>query len=262
MKLRIYFFTFLFAILSYNGTAQSTHVIEPSVLEVTYKTDCKYGLAKGCNEDVYTLRCGKNVSEYINQFTLWFDSLSCSSDPILQDIPLQRFEDSFKQSSSPSKQIPKSPGKLEYLYNNLEKGKISVYTGIMGSHYRILEEIPKFKWQLSENTTKNIIGYDCMMATTTFRGRQWTAWYTMDIPLSLGPWKFGGLPGLILLVECKDFISIEAVGLKTKGLAPVTFYNFHNYKFENIDRVKYLRIKTNSSTYPKGTKMTPTMELE
>ena len=73
--------------------------------------------------------------------------------------------------------------------------------------------------------------------------------HTMDIPLSLGPWKFGGLPGLILLVECKDFISIEAVGLKTKGASPVTFYNFHNYKFEKYrsrqvfkDKDKFLNL--------------------
>lgn len=40
-----------------------------------------------------------------------------------------------------------------------------------------------------------------MKATLSFRGRNWTAWYATDIPLPYGPWKFQGLPGLIMEME-------------------------------------------------------------
>lgn len=54
-----------------------------------------------------------------------------------------------------------------------------------------------FDWQLLEGDSI-VCGYPCHRATTTFRGRIWTVWYTLDLPYSDGPWKFCGLPGLVL----------------------------------------------------------------
>ena len=49
-----------------------------------------------------------------------------------------------------------------------------------------------------------ILGYTCHKATTRFRGRDYVAWYTEEIPLSYGPYKFRGLPGLITCIYDKD----------------------------------------------------------
>lgn len=62
------------------------------------------------------------------------------------------------------------------------------------------EDLPDFKWEIT-NEEKEIMGYRCNSATCSFRGREYTAWFTQEIPLSFGPWKFGGLPGLILEIE-------------------------------------------------------------
>ena len=56
------------------------------------------------------------------------------------------------------------------------------------------------KWKIC-NGTMEICGYKCKKATCEFRGRKWTAWFSEKIPVSEGPWKFGGLPGLILRAE-------------------------------------------------------------
>lgn len=58
-------------------------------------------------------------------------------------------------------------------------------------------------WELQENT-KSILGFTCYSATTKFRGRTYIAWYTPEIPLSYGPWKLNGLPGLILEAYSDD----------------------------------------------------------
>ena len=57
--------------------------------------------------------------------------------------------------------------------------------------------------------------YDCHRATGKFRGRDYEAWYTLDIPIPTGPHKLGGLPGLILEAYTPDraveflFVSME-----------------------------------------------------
>lgn len=59
------------------------------------------------------------------------------------------------------------------------------------------EPIPEFDWNLQEGDT-TICTYPCKKAETSFRGRTWTVWYTEELPYNNGPWKLGGLPGLIL----------------------------------------------------------------
>lgn len=80
--------------------------------------------------------------------------------------------------------------------------------------YQYVEPIPDLKWNVSSQF-KNIMGYNCQYATTTFRGREYEAWFTVDIPLSYGPWKFQGLPGLILEVkDSKGEYHFTANGIK------------------------------------------------
>lgn len=56
------------------------------------------------------------------------------------------------------------------------------------------------QWKLSDKT-KKYLHFNLQQATTNFGGRKWTAWFTKEIPLSEGPYKFTGLPGLIVLLE-------------------------------------------------------------
>lgn len=67
----------------------------------------------------------------------------------------------------------------------------------------ILDDTVKFDWQITEET-KLIQNFKCTKATLKFRGRDFIAWFTTEIPVSYGPWKFHGLPGLILEVYDVD----------------------------------------------------------
>jgi GLPGLI family protein len=53
------------------------------------------------------------------------------------------------------------------------------------------------QWELGDEK-KMIDSFTCLNATTFFKGRYYTAWYCPAIPIPNGPWKLGGLPGLIL----------------------------------------------------------------
>lgn len=63
----------------------------------------------------------------------------------------------------------------------------------------IIEEprLPKQNWQIMAQT-KKIGRFTCTKAICTFRGRNYEAWFTLEIPVPSGPWKLNGLPGLIL----------------------------------------------------------------
>lgn len=63
--------------------------------------------------------------------------------------------------------------------------------------YYVKDSIPKINWTILTET-KKIGRFDCNKAICSFRGRDYTAWFTLEIPLPYGPWKLQGLPGLIL----------------------------------------------------------------
>jgi GLPGLI family protein len=63
--------------------------------------------------------------------------------------------------------------------------------------FYLKEVSPKMNWKI-EGETKKIGKFSCKKATTSFRGRNYTAWFTTEIAVPFGPWKLNGLPGLIL----------------------------------------------------------------
>ena len=71
-----------------------------------------------------------------------------------------------------------------------------------------------FDWQLLDGDSI-VCGYPCHKATTIFRGRIWTVWYTLDLPYSDGPWKFCSLPGLVLYAyDSEDKFRFNCIGIE------------------------------------------------
>jgi GLPGLI family protein len=124
-------------------------------------------------------------------------------------------------------------------------------------------------WQLTEDTL-TLLGHLCYSAKTSFRGRNFIAYYTPDIPLDDGPWKFSGLPGLILYAasENKQFVwvaeKIESDASTKNLFAPnellqknyLTWLEFQQKYIEYVD----IKIKKLQSTKPEG--ITVRMKVE
>lgn len=62
------------------------------------------------------------------------------------------------------------------------------------------EEAAEFEWNLLPELD-SVCGYLCQKAKTEYKGRKYEAWYSPDLPIDAGPYKFRGLPGLILKVQ-------------------------------------------------------------
>ncbi len=97
--------------------------------------------------------------------------------------------------------------KMEDLRSNLDfiiekdykSGKKLYLARILRDQYSYEEDRP-MDWKILPETAK-IGDYKTQKAETTFAGRTWFAWFTMEIPFQDGPYKFSGLPGLIVKVE-------------------------------------------------------------
>ena len=90
--------------------------------------------------------------------------------------------------------------KLMKYYHQPEK-KVKVHqTEFMTRLFREESEMEKLKWRMGA-ATKEILGYNCMQAEAEVDGQRILAWFAPDIPVSAGPERYYGLPGLMLEVN-------------------------------------------------------------
>lgn len=113
----------------------------------------------------------------------------------------------------------------DYFNNIYDTNQMTVMSQFGKICYLYTEPTPKIQWQLKTDTV-NMIDYQCQKAIGTFRGRTWTVWYTPELPINCGPWKLGGLPGLILKAsdETGEF-SFVAIGIEQPKSVNIYKYN-------------------------------------
>ncbi|WP_223608528.1 GLPGLI family protein [Chryseobacterium sp. OSA05B] len=128
-------------------------------------------------------------------------SLFYSENRYKRDSTLQKaFQGGGGRGSINREQMEAFRTQINY---SIEKDKSSqkmTFKDRIGRDIYVYEEDRPLNWKMSSETTK-IGEYKVQKATTDFAGRKWTAWFTTDLPYQDGPYKFGGLPGLIVKVE-------------------------------------------------------------
>ncbi|SFT38862.1 GLPGLI family protein [Chryseobacterium formosense] len=107
------------------------------------------------------------------------------------------------------------PGQVNYkVTKEYPDFKTHLFTNISSDSYKV-EEDKKPEWKILPDKQK-IGEYNAQKATTKYGGREWTAWFSTDLPFQDGPYKFYGLPGLIVKIEDKTGShSMTLVGNKT-----------------------------------------------
>lgn len=110
-------------------------------------------------------------------------------------------------------------GKVRYkVTKDYQKNKTYLNVRIGSDSYKVLED-RVLDWKIL--TEKEKIGnWEAQKATTEFGGRKWTAWFCEEIPLSDGPYKFKGLPGLIVKISDADNSHVMELKGSTKFASP------------------------------------------
>ena len=95
--------------------------------------------------------------------------------------------------------IPKTKFNFK-IFKEPSENSIIVYDKIFTDNFKYLELKANLIWEISSDT-QIINGLKCQKATTSFSGRNYVAWFSNEIPISDGPYKFSGLPGLIIKIS-------------------------------------------------------------
>ena len=137
------------------------------------------------------------------------------------------------------------------VWTNYPDGKVTVRDVILPNHYETCEPRKAIAWTLREDTA-TISGYLCHKATCELHGRTWTVCYADDIPSSAGPWKLGGLPGLILQAESSDGIHrFKLEGLQ-RTASPIYYeHNAITQKVSEQQLIKNRKKIFGNKQYPK-----------
>jgi len=181
-----------------------TYSVKAIVNPVKYPTDTL--------DETLTLQIGSRLSRSFNQNLFDADSVLF-------------YHYIAKGMTGPYKTCPLIPVDV---YKNYPQGTTTVEFRLTKYSYRYKETYPmQFNWQLSKEH-KSILSYNCQKATCTFRGRNYTAWFTSEIPIQNGPYKFGGLPGLIMQIsDDKNHYVFTCTGIqKPKSIIPVKLFTW------------------------------------
>ncbi|MGE8299741.1 GLPGLI family protein [Sphingobacterium paramultivorum] len=129
---------------------------------------------------------------YLNQQASYYTSYS--SKRMQDEVKKQMEGPSFDGTLNITTRS--TPSSSSYLLD-ANQNKMTEVVSVASDNFAIPQVYPIQDWEILGDR-KEIGGYNCQNAKTTFKGRTYIAWFTTELPFSYGPWKLHGLPGLIL----------------------------------------------------------------
>lgn len=165
------------------------------------------------------------ILDITQEKSLYRDYLSVSQDSIMK-VTIENMQKSgvFQDMSKVIKQ-PKFSHKI---YKTNPTMKIQYVDAVLNGGrpmYLSYSEDLKFDWKIEKDKEK-IGTYEAQKATTEYGGRKWIAWFAESLPFNDGPYKFNGLPGLIVKIEDAE----KNFSWELKG----------NKKIENYSELSYI----------------------
>ena len=171
----------------------------------------------------------------------FFSPLNEKVDSMMSTMQGRMVYSQMIQGAMANNDISNLPIKKEPLYViKSRKDNLTSVFDLIGADYWFYEEplIPQ-EWEIKDSID-NILGFECILATCDFRGREWKAWFAPEIPIPDGPWKLNGLPGLILKAEDSTG-RYSFIGDKIQQIHQNINHIYGKENYEKTDRIKYLK---------------------
>ncbi|WPY97673.1 GLPGLI family protein [Christiangramia sp. OXR-203] len=146
-------------------------------------------------------------------------------------------KDSILSSKNPRALFGIQKSKFRYkIYKDRKNDELICLYDFTTFKYKTENKLPQLVWKI-ENSKKNIMGYETTLARTHFKGRDYEAWFAPNLPVPEGPYKFNGLPGMILEVyDSKNHYHFTAKGIeKIKVSVNVADQDYTRISDANLD---------------------------
>ena len=229
--------TLLFVCMCCKISAQK--MLDNANFEYQYKYIYQNDTVKGTTkDDRLVLLIGSKVSKCCSFYSLQMDSLM--SKPNWYEIYRKQLNQAFASNIDPPHRRMKA-----YVYKNYPEGKMTVTDGLSLQDYIYVDSLNNINWTMADST-KTILNYTVQMATCDYRGHHWTAWFAPDVPVSDGPWKLHGLPGLIMeAYDTNAYHHFTIVGIRKVIDMPIVMSKTYvgTNKFEKVKRKDFLKMQ-------------------
>ena len=240
-EMKIVVYLLLLASLAVQAAAREP-MIDRAHMKCLYRYVYTFDTLKNeLRDDLLILQIGKEVSKCYSYYTFQCDSLRRTPDgaKVWSELFRRAIEKDGIYGDFPHVRMS------TYVYKNYPTGQMTITDRISLQDYCYVDSLHTQMWTMGDST-REVLGYTCQQATADFRGRRWTAWFATDIPVSDGPWKLGGLPGLILEAydEGQQHV-FTAVGLERVKDELIIFNRpfGDNHRFEQTNRLDFLRME-------------------
>ncbi|SUX43909.1 GLPGLI family protein [Chryseobacterium indoltheticum] len=207
MKLIVIFFLFYFS--SFYGQSHIRFIYEYKIVKDSSKKN-------DITKKIMYLDISDNVS-------MFYDNEEYQNDSILTAIN----EISSMNSDKVLKKYPSY--------------SISLISSLQGNSYQVSDDRLQ-KWKITDEKAV-MLNYQAQKAEINFGGRKWIAWFSSEIPIPDGPYKFHGLPGLIIKIE--DLSSSHSFKL----IAVEKKYCERKFNFKNSIAINYIKFKKLNKEY-------------
>ena len=253
----------LFVILATSTYAQSektSFLLDTALVKVGYDRFIVLDTLNPQNvkKDYLTLQSGRNASVFYSEQRRLEDKLMDKNPDYTLEI--------FKNNSMLEKV---SKLEKEVIFRRYDIDQTWSHLRFDLTNWILYESLEKPNWVITDETDI-ILGFPCIKATTNFRGREWIAFFTPDIPIQEGPWKLYGLPGLILKAyDSKRHYFYEAKDINSKSPGLVEYVNNRD-RLVLKDRIKSLKLRNEAKkkdirqimTHAFGIKIKPNPQLK
>ena len=211
----------LLSAMAFNGYAKFSYVygkdpdmtpVDTSYIDVVFNYEVTDTILKKSRSLQNVVLIGDSHIKYMSWGVILADS-AWSSIPLSERMPeTEAVKKRWFQVSS------KFKTNSDYIIIDINNKSLYDKKFYSATSYYYEEPLPEFEWRVNDEISDTIIGYPCKTAECFFRGRHWKVWFSEELPMPYGPWKFHGLPGMILKAEdisgAHKFVAEEIVDNK------------------------------------------------